>query len=356
MQPRIPKGAGELCLVVLSLALGLVVLEIALQTRQAWARRQVSSPTIDEPEVPLHIVLDEPTIYGLNPQHPEISSQGLRNQEVVIPKPANRKRILVLGDSVTFGTSVRREEAYPARLEAALARQGDNQVEVINAGVSGYSPFNQLQYYKTRGRALEPDIVVVGFCMNDVANPRLHWDNTGTAIAQIPDDAIPNELYASRLSRKRDSLLIRSVLYTTIKSRLFRNDATEKLPTFITGEDPNLSIQVLVDQDSQEWRWLTSMYDQLRDELNADGAELIIVVFPLEYQLDAGYPHLPQQNLNEYCESRGIRCLDLLPRFREDPFGDYYLQDAGIRDPWHLSTRGHELTAMLLADLLLATP
>jgi hypothetical protein len=42
------------------------------------------------------------------------------------------------------------------------------------------------------------------------------------------------------------------------------------------------------------------MYDQLHDAVVADGAELVIVIFPLSYQLDPGYPHLPQTKLAAY--------------------------------------------------------
>lgn len=45
-------------------------------------------------------------------------------------------RIVVLGDSLTAGYGLAREEAFPARLEAALKAEGVD-AEVINAGVSG---------------------------------------------------------------------------------------------------------------------------------------------------------------------------------------------------------------------------
>ena len=56
--------------------------------------------------VKLHIPTEKAYLYGLNPEHPLISSQGLRNRLVELPKPEGRFRILVLGDSVTFGPLV----------------------------------------------------------------------------------------------------------------------------------------------------------------------------------------------------------------------------------------------------------
>jgi len=47
-----------------------------------------------------------------------------------------RTRLLVLGDSLTAGYGLPREEAFPVRLEAWLKQSGLD-VQVINAGVSG---------------------------------------------------------------------------------------------------------------------------------------------------------------------------------------------------------------------------
>jgi hypothetical protein len=350
------RRVGELCLVLLSLGCGLVILEIALSARQALARRQDVARKQERNGTPLHVLLDSPELYGLNPQHPDVGAQGLRNDTVQVPKPDGLWRLLILGDSVTFGTGVDRQQAYPARLQEALEPRVQRPVEVINAGVPGYTPFNQLQYYRSTGRKLEADMVVVGFCMNDIANPRLHWDYTGSFLPDVPSDAIPNIEYDRRLAARRDSLWTRSALASALRRRAqrwFGADDPVAVPTFITGEDASLSITVLVDEASAEWRWLTSMYDQLHREVVADGAQLVIVIFPLEYQLDPDYPFLPQRNLARYCDSRSIPCLDVLPAFRQQTRGSCFLQKSdSMRDVWHLSARGHDLTATLLADLL----
>src|SRR5687767_15327143 len=107
-----------------AILLSLLFLEIVLR---AFA------PADAPPPVPLHLVSDSPVLYGLNPEHPDISSQGLRDDEVVIPKPAGVRRILVLGDSVAYGSSVPRQDTFANRLERISPRQL-GPVEVINAG------------------------------------------------------------------------------------------------------------------------------------------------------------------------------------------------------------------------------
>jgi len=51
-------------------------------------------------------------------------------------QPVPRPRIVVLGDSLTAGLGLAREEAYPALLQRRLNDEGLN-YEVVNAGVSG---------------------------------------------------------------------------------------------------------------------------------------------------------------------------------------------------------------------------
>ena len=70
-------------------------------------------------------------------------------------------------------------------LAARLIKYGD--ADVINAGIGGYSAYNELHYYLNMGRGFEPDIVIAAFCMNDVVNPRLHWGPEMCEILDISD-------------------------------------------------------------------------------------------------------------------------------------------------------------------------
>jgi lysophospholipase L1-like esterase len=102
----------------------------------------------------------------------EISSLGLRNPEVALQKPEGFYRILVLGDSMTFGWGVQAEETYPRILERTLNAQtrlsdASRRFEVINAGVGNYNTAQEVSYFKERGVLLDPDMVILGFYVND---------------------------------------------------------------------------------------------------------------------------------------------------------------------------------------------
>jgi hypothetical protein len=240
-------------------------------------------------------------------------------------------------------------------------------VEVVNAGVVGYSPFNELYYYLNEGRRFEPDVVLVVFVMNDVANPRLHWGYTGELIRDIPDEAIPNLAYDRdhilpilEAKRKR-SPLMQFELYRYARSRLDRARLKadryslhkgRKWPTYITGED-TIPIQVLLDHDSPEWQWLRSMYDQMHRAFASDDARFVLVVFPLAYQLNESYPYIPQRLVHSYCKENSIPCLDLLPRFQRSSAEELYVGlNSGRTDIWHPTQAGHEVVAAELEAFL----
>jgi lysophospholipase L1-like esterase len=96
-----------------------------------------------------------------------VSAQGFRSPEVAVPKPAGTHRVLVLGDSVTWGAGVREEETFSRRLEAELGDELACAVEVVNAGISGYGSIEELDVLRNDGLALEPDVVLVYHVEND---------------------------------------------------------------------------------------------------------------------------------------------------------------------------------------------
>ncbi len=99
-----------------------------------------------------------------------INSRGLRDREFSFTKPPGVYRILVLGDSHTFGWGVEMEETYARRLERRLnsARRVNTRVEVINCGVPAMGTAHQILFLETEGWRYRPDAILLGFFFNDV--------------------------------------------------------------------------------------------------------------------------------------------------------------------------------------------
>lgn len=97
-----------------------------------------------------------------------LNSHGFRGQEFALRKPTGTFRIVCLGDSWTFGANVDQPAAFPAQLGRLLTREFPHTTfEVLNLGVMGYSSFQGLKLWRTKAAELEPDLVLIGFGVND---------------------------------------------------------------------------------------------------------------------------------------------------------------------------------------------
>jgi lysophospholipase L1-like esterase len=95
-----------------------------------------------------------------------INELGLRERSVV-PKRPDELRVLLLGDSVTFGWGVPIEATFGRRLESTLMTALHRPVTTINAGVGGYNTEQEyvslLKYYDV----VKPDLVTLLYVGND---------------------------------------------------------------------------------------------------------------------------------------------------------------------------------------------
>jgi hypothetical protein len=117
-----------------------------------WRNRPGSSVTYNRPEFQTTV---------------EINRLGFRDLERSVEKPAGRQRIVVLGDSFVEAYAVERDEGLSRRMEMLANREGCL-VDVMNAGVHGYSIDQEFLWYRDEGQALAADIVVMAVYYNDI--------------------------------------------------------------------------------------------------------------------------------------------------------------------------------------------
>jgi len=97
------------------------------------------------------------------------NSLGFRDRDYG-PKDGAR-RIVMLGDSITFGAMVPAEESHPRVLESLLKQWSPEPVEVINCGVCGYNFIQDAVNYEAKADQYAPDLITVGFFMDDIDPP-----------------------------------------------------------------------------------------------------------------------------------------------------------------------------------------
>lgn len=99
-----------------------------------------------------------------------INRRGLRaERDINYGKPPGLRRIVSLGDSFTLGYEVDAHQTFSSVLERELRSQG-LEVEVLNAGVSGYSSAEECLYLERELLRYEPDLVLVSYFGNDLVD------------------------------------------------------------------------------------------------------------------------------------------------------------------------------------------
>jgi hypothetical protein len=109
---------------------------------------------------------------------------GYREREFEVPKPPGTYRIMVLGDSLTWGAGLSREERYTAIAEALLneAVNGGGRFEVLNFGISGGPTIKERDILRELKDTVDPDLIVVGFCIND---PQPHGQSHSAELEKL---------------------------------------------------------------------------------------------------------------------------------------------------------------------------
>ncbi len=78
----------------------------------------------------------------------------------------NIKKILLIGDSFTFGYGINLEDQFGFNLEKLLNKSNDNFM-IINAGVGGWGTLQATCYANDNFSFFKPDIIIYTFCGND---------------------------------------------------------------------------------------------------------------------------------------------------------------------------------------------
>ena len=151
-------------LVAVLLAEGLIRLVAPQQEAMRWHRSDERYGFVMKRNFyqPYHYINSDYTM------HVRTNSLGLRDREYDLSR-TDQKRVLLLGDSFTFGYAVDMDDNFDAGLEARLNATADDWA-VINAGHGGWGTLQQLRYARDHFELFDPDVLVVTFCGNDPAD------------------------------------------------------------------------------------------------------------------------------------------------------------------------------------------
>jgi len=282
--------------------------------------------------------------YTLAGSETAINRLGYRGREVSAARAPGRKRIVMLGDSITFGYGVRDGETFSAVLESL-----DPRLEVVNLGVQGYGTDQELLKLEREGLAYAPDVVVLNVCL---ANDLL--DNA--ASRSIYDGVYPKPYF-----RLEDGRLVevsghvalsaprRLALLLSQRSALF-NLLLDLTPVDRARYQRGLAGTAEVEPAEPAFAVTFALVRRAADETRERGAAFVALLYPS--LRDFIRPSRRAARFREAPELRGVTVVDLLPRFQARGFTaatfDRYSRDGNL----HLTAEGHRLAAAVILEVL----
>jgi lysophospholipase L1-like esterase len=166
---NITKWIGLLAITFTSIVLILIVAEIAARMAGfVGMRDETGLETLFRHDSLLgwHHVPNSEILMGTSEYSSvniRINPKGLRDEPHHYRRITNRRRILVLGDSFAWGWGVQVSDRFTERLEELIP-----DVEVINAGVPGYSTDQECLWLEREGLKYKPDLVILLLFWNDL--------------------------------------------------------------------------------------------------------------------------------------------------------------------------------------------
>ncbi len=224
------------------------------------------------------------------------NSSGFRGQvDYHNVKDQKRTRIVILGDSYTFGDEVSDNETYSHYLQELLP-----ETEIVNLGVHGYGHDQMLILFKENQEELNPDIVILGFVyidiyrnglkFNDYSKPKFELDSGNLLLKNSP---VPNPeiVLKSEWMRLKFIDLLRITHHRIINKLGIYKQRTERVTTNILNE--------------------------LISEILESGAKPVFFYLPIEDEIILADKSASRQKFFfNYCDNnKKVECFSVLSNF-----------------------------------------
>lgn len=334
--------AVNAALIVSALLLTFVLVEIfARFIIKAWP---FENPAILQP----HLTERDRTLrWRFTPENGR-NRLGLRNREIST-KASNTYRILYLGDSLVWSSETSNGELYTKVMETNLNNLGTPQnVEIINAGIPGYTTYQELEFLKIYGLDMDPDMVILGFVFNDLFYKYLSKPTDTTILGREPEV----QLHRFDTQKFPGTLFKRSY----IAHRAFF--AFEVLRKKMTGQQAfpfEQRTDFYLAWKEFGWRDAERLLKEMKTLLQERNVEFRLVIYPVSDQTDTAYLDLnrsyvryPQTRISGICQELHIVCFDLTEVLEKE--GGRVL----FRDYLHLNQRGNDIVAREVTKFLIA--
>ncbi|MBN1210986.1 MAG: SGNH/GDSL hydrolase family protein [candidate division Zixibacteria bacterium] len=263
-----------------------------------------------------------------------INSHGFRGPE--FEKEKKNYRILALGNSCTFGWGVDQDYTWVSQLEKILERQfPDNNCEVINAGIPGYSSHQGKILLKEKLLDLKPDMVLIMFGWND------HFA-AGKGISDL-EQKMPGRFIIGLqnfFSRFKTYQLMRKIILSASEKQEFVSLGQMEGKRRVSPQEFYVNLAAIA---------------HLARENNAQPVLLVPPIACAQTYFNGTLSQLHvihqayQNRIRAVAQKEHIPLIDLQAEF--DRYRDLFTDAYG--DPTHFNENGHRLTAETIAGQIM---
>ena len=326
--------------------------------RLFWRATHDAVPKVADP----HLGFTHPPNDQGEVEHEEFSfsyttdARGFRN-DGPWPRTAD---VVVLGDSQTFGFGVDDGKGWVARLDEALG-----EARVVNLGINGTAPLQQLLVFETHGSEVQPKTVVFSLFPGQALGAAAEF--------QAWLDAGRPPSFLDFRERTGEAPLWKRLAYWAMDRShlvLFLRSVADGLRTPYPGftaeiDGGRISFTPYIwaghaatgRPGEERFELVLEAVEQVRAAAEGAGARFLVVLFPTKEEVYLPLFERPVPDLTppfaRALRARGIPVVDLLPVFRARAAeGERLFLEVDI----HPNEDGYALVAEAVAERLEATP
>ena len=339
------------------------------------------------------------------------NSQGIRNKETPLRKPASTYRFVVVGDSFTEGVGVEGDQTFVALAEQMLAGSS-KAIEFLNCGLSATGPLKQARILFHVCMGYDPDAVLLVLHANDVTEtlptsqpsdidilegvepktglkgvihalwPRMYtvWETYAIQSEQNASEDNGGEInmvgYVRQEARNRSIPEAEITAWEKrLPSELVAATNREEFNGYILAAGllhPTYwrdTLDIAGEYSEARYQAMISLLNETLARCRARGIPVGVLFTPSAFQYDPNYgevwkkvgvetspnwalePTELEKRLEAWAQEQAIPYLDLTPHYRglvqESPELDLYYEIDG-----HWTAKGHEVAAAQIVEWL----
>lgn len=311
-----------------------------------------------------------------------INSHGYRGRDFSLEKTSGKKRIILIGDSFTYGVGADNDETIAHVLEELVLDNGGS-VEIINAGIGHASPIKHFVNLRDMHLKFDPDAVILLFDFTDLRDDwfwEMHSVRTRSGDIVRFDEMFTNGkrdwwrtlCHYSSFAKWVNNKIVRSfhkLQQVGLKTYIQAKKEGKRIKSVIAAQESSRRETIEFDgmmllrgrkqkeQIDKHWTRTTKYLDQIHQLLKNKNIDFAIGMYPhgtlvgknqwtegrkfWGFQDKVYTDYYAFELMEKFTQERGILFINTLPRFLQaDPKQMYFFSWDG-----HMTPQGYALVA-----------